>query len=57
MARVGGIDHLVLRVKDIERWRRFYDLVLGFLGCKDEYNYRVGNIGFHHSAFELRKGR
>jgi catechol 2,3-dioxygenase-like lactoylglutathione lyase family enzyme len=82
MARVVGIDHLVLRVKDIERSRRFYDLVLGFLGCKDRYNFadavgcsngktllwigeadaeakqrghRIGNIGFHHSAFELGK--
>jgi len=82
MARVVGIDHLVLRVKDIERSRRFYDLVLGFLGFKPKYHFadavgwsngktllwigeadaagkehphRLGNIGFHHYAFELGK--
>jgi catechol 2,3-dioxygenase-like lactoylglutathione lyase family enzyme len=82
MARVVGIDHLVLRVKEFERSRRFYDLVLGFLGFKRKYNFaktagwsngktllwigeadaegkqhphRIGNIGFHHYAFELGK--
>jgi len=39
MARVVGIDHLVFRVKDIERSRRFYDLVLGFLGFKPKYHF------------------
>jgi catechol 2,3-dioxygenase-like lactoylglutathione lyase family enzyme len=84
MARVVGIDHLVLRVKEFERSRRFYDLVLGFLGFKRKYNlaktagwsngktllwigeadaegkkrpHRLGNIGFHHYAFELGKRR
>ena len=38
MARVVGIDHLDLRVKDIERSRCIYDLV-GFLGCKDKDNF------------------
>ena len=80
MARVVGIDHLVIRVKDFERSKVFYDTVLGFLGFKRKYNfdktagwsngktlfwigeadregkrhkYRIGNIGFHHYAFEL----
>ena len=29
MARVVGIDHLVIRVKDFERSKAFYDTVLG----------------------------
>ena len=80
MARVVGIDHLVIRVKDFERSKRFYDTVLGFLGFKRKYDFdktagwsngktlywigeadaegkkhphRIGNIGFHHYAFEL----
>ena len=80
MARVVGIDHLVIRVKDFERSKKFYDTVLGFLGFKRKYNFaktagwsngrtlywigeadaegkkhphRIGNIGFHHYAFEL----
>jgi catechol 2,3-dioxygenase-like lactoylglutathione lyase family enzyme len=32
MARVLGIDHIVLRVGDLQRSRAFYDAVLGFLG-------------------------
>ena len=80
MARVVGIDHLVIRVSDFERSKRFYDAVLGCLGFKRKYNFartagwsngktlywigeadaegkkhphRIGNIGFHHYAFEL----
>jgi catechol 2,3-dioxygenase-like lactoylglutathione lyase family enzyme len=80
MARVVGIDHLVIRVKDFERSKKFYDAVLGFLGFKRKYTFddaagwsngktlfwigeadaegkkhlhRIGNIGFHHYAFEL----
>ena len=80
MARVVGIDHLVIRVGDYRRSRDFYDRVLGFLGFKRKYEYdkaagwsngktlfwigeadaegkrhkhRIGNIGFHHYAFEL----
>jgi len=82
MARVVGIDHLVIRVKDFERSKRFYDAVLGCLGFKRKYDFdktagwsngrtlfwigeadaegkkhphRIGNIGFHHYAFELGK--
>ena len=84
MARVVGIDHLVIRVKDFERSQAFYDTVLGFLGFKRKYTFdktagwsngrtlfwigeadaegkkhphRIGNIGFHHYAFELGKRR
>jgi catechol 2,3-dioxygenase-like lactoylglutathione lyase family enzyme len=80
--RVVGIDHLVLRVKDFERSRTFYDAVLGCLGFKRKYSFddtagwsngktlfwigeadaegkkhphRIGNIGFHHYAFELSR--
>jgi catechol 2,3-dioxygenase-like lactoylglutathione lyase family enzyme len=80
MARVVGIDHLVIRVKDFERSKKFYDAVLGCLGFKRKHNFdktagwsngktlfwigeadaegkkhphRIGNIGFHHYAFEL----
>jgi len=84
MARVIGIDHLVIRVKDFERSKRFYDTVLGFLGFERKYTFgktagwsngktlywigeadregkkhphRIGNIGFHHYAFELSRRR
>ena len=39
MARVVGIDHLVIRVRDFERSREFYDTVLGFLEFKRKYNF------------------
>ncbi len=82
MARVVGIDHLVIRVGDLERSKDFYNKVLGFLGFKLKHEYgdaagwsngktlfwigeadaegkkhkhRIGNIGFHHYAFELGK--
>ena len=82
MARVVGIDHLVIRVGDYARSRAFYDTVLGFLGFARKYEFhktagwsngktlfwigeadaqgkkhkhRIGNIGFHHYAFELGK--
>jgi len=84
MARVVGIDHLVIRVKDFELSKAFYDTVLGFLGFKRKYTFgdaagwsngrtlfwigeadaqgkkhphRIGNIGFHHYAFELSSRR
>jgi catechol 2,3-dioxygenase-like lactoylglutathione lyase family enzyme len=84
MARVVGIDHLVLRVGDFAKSKRFYDSVLGFLGFTLRYDfadaagwsngktlfwigpadargrkrrYRVGDIGFHHYAFELARRR
>src|SRR5947209_6223809 len=82
MARVVGIDHLVICVSDFARSRDFYDKVLGFLGFRLKYPYstmagwsngktlfwiseadaegkkhphRIGNVGFHHYAFELGK--
>lgn len=39
MARVVGIDHLVLSVGDFDRSKAFYDQVLGFLGFKLKYEY------------------
>jgi catechol 2,3-dioxygenase-like lactoylglutathione lyase family enzyme len=39
MARVVGIDHLVIRVGNYARSRQFYDTVLGFLGFKRKYEY------------------
>ena len=84
MARVIGIDHLVIRVGDFARSRRFYKAVLGVLGFKLKYEFdrtagwsngktlfwigeadaegkrhphRIGNIGFHHYAFELARRR
>ena len=80
MVRVVGIDHLVLRVGNFTRSKRFYDAVLGFLGFKLKYEFadaagwsngktlfwigpadgrgrkrghRIGDIGFHHYAFEM----
>ena len=82
MARVVGIDHLVIRVSSFEASKRFYGKVLRFLGFELKYEYegaagwsnkktmfwigqadkegkkhphRIGNIGFHHYAFELSK--
>ena len=82
MVRVIGIDHLVIRVSDFAKSKRFYNNVLGFLGFKLKYDFddaagwsngktlfwigetdaegkkhphRIGNIGFHHYAFELGK--
>lgn len=84
MARVIGIDHLVIRVSDFARSKAFYDTVLGCLGFERKYTFgktagwsngktlywigeadaegrkhkhRIGNIGFHHYAFELGKRR
>ncbi len=81
MARVVGIDHLVIRVSDYEKSKAFYGRLFTFLGFQisDEYpdaigwtngktrfwigpadaegrkyKHRIGDIGFHHYAFELR---
>ena len=82
MARVIGIDHLVIRVSDFGKSKTFYRKVLGFLGFELKYEFegaagwsnkktmfwigeadaegkkhphRIGNVGFHHYAFELGK--
>jgi catechol 2,3-dioxygenase-like lactoylglutathione lyase family enzyme len=39
MARVIGIDHLVISVGDFETSKDFYNKVLGFLGFKLKYEY------------------
>ena len=39
MARVVGIDHLVLSVGDFARSKEFYQKLLGFLGFKLKYEY------------------
>jgi len=84
MARVVGIDHLVIRVSNFARSKRFYGDVLGFIGFKLKYDFgyaagwsngktlfwigeadaegkkhpfRIGNIGFHHYAFEMSRRR
>ena len=38
MARVVGIDHIVLRVSDFAVSRRFYDRLLTFLGFVEEWD-------------------
>jgi len=38
MARVVGIDHLVIRASDFEVSRRFYDRLLSFLGFVEEWD-------------------
>jgi len=82
MARVIGIDHLSIRVSDVDASRRFYDALLSFLGFKRKYDFgeqvgwsngktlfwigqadeagkrhrhRIGDVGFHHYAFELAR--
>jgi catechol 2,3-dioxygenase-like lactoylglutathione lyase family enzyme len=81
MVRVTGIDHLVIRVSDLDKSKHFYGRLFAFLGFEvsDEYDdaigwtngktrfwigpadaegkkrkYRIGDIGFHHYAFQLR---
>ena len=84
MSRVVGVDHLVIRVSDYARSKRFYDRLFRFLGFEvsDEYDdaigwtngktrfwigpadargrkhkHRIGDVGLHHYAFELRSRR
>ena len=38
MVQVIGIDHLVIRVSDLDRSKRFYDAVLGFMGFELEWD-------------------
>lgn len=81
MARVVGIDHLVIRVSDFKKSKAFYQKLFTFLGFEilgdyedtigwtngqtrfwigqaDEEGrkrpYRIGDVGFHHYALELR---
>jgi catechol 2,3-dioxygenase-like lactoylglutathione lyase family enzyme len=44
MARVVGIDHLVIRVSDYEKSKQFYDKLLTFLGFRlsEEYQDATG---------------
>ena len=44
MARVVGIDHLVIRVSDYEASKAFYGRLFGFLGfdISDEYDDAIG---------------
>jgi catechol 2,3-dioxygenase-like lactoylglutathione lyase family enzyme len=44
MARVVGIDHLVIRVSDYEKSKAFYNRLFGFLGfgISDEYEDMIG---------------
>ena len=39
MVHVIGIDHLVIRVGDLERSKRFYDSFLGFMGFELEWEF------------------
>ena len=39
MVHVIGIDHLVIRVGDLERSKRFYDSLLGFMGFELEWEF------------------
>jgi len=39
MVNVIGIDHLAIRVSDLERSKAFYDQVLGFLGFTIEWEF------------------
>ena len=78
MVKVVGIDHLVIRVGDYERSKRFYGRLFSFLGfevlgdygdqigwtngktrfwiapAEGRKSYRIGDVGLHHYAFELR---
>ena len=39
MVRVVGIDHLAIRVSDLERSKQFYDRLLGFMGFVREWEF------------------
>lgn len=39
MVRVRGIDHLAIRVSNLERSRRFYDRLLTFMGFVREWEF------------------
>jgi catechol 2,3-dioxygenase-like lactoylglutathione lyase family enzyme len=81
MVHIVGIDHLVIRVSDLEVSKTFYHRLFTFLGFEllGDYGemvgwtnkktrfwigqadqegrkrrYRIGDVGFHHYAFELR---
>ncbi|HEY5410508.1 MAG TPA: VOC family protein [Caulobacteraceae bacterium] len=49
MARVVGIDHIVLRVSDFEVSRRFYDRLLSFLGFVEEWDLG-GTVGWNNGV-------
>ena len=44
MVRVTGIDHLVIRVSDFDKSKKFYSQLFGFLGFEisDEYDDAIG---------------
>jgi len=46
MARVIGVDHLVIRVGSFARSKRFYNDVLGALGFKLKYEYGGDHAGW-----------
>ena len=39
MVRVVGIDHLAIRVSELERSKHFYNKVLGFMGFELEWEF------------------
>lgn len=80
MVRVVGVDHISLRVSDLEASKVFYGKLMAFLGFKvlgsypdqigwtngktrlwigqadaagRKHKHRIGEVGFHHYAFEL----
>ena len=64
--RVVGIDHISIRVSDYERSKAFYSKLFTFLGFEIRYwiaeaegrkQYKIGDVGFHHYAFQLRNRR
>ena len=48
MARVVGIDHIVLRASDFEVSRRFYDRLLTFLGFVEEWDLGLDHPDHGH---------
>ncbi len=49
MVQVIGIDHLVIRVSDLARSKRFYDAVLGFMGFEREWEFGA-TIGWNNGV-------
>jgi catechol 2,3-dioxygenase-like lactoylglutathione lyase family enzyme len=63
MVRVLGVDHVVIRVSDYERSKKFYDRLFGFLGFeliesfRDMTGWRNGHTAFWIAAVDSSSPR
>lgn len=57
MLKIRDIDHLVLRVRDIERMRRFYCDVLGAEHVAYRPKFRMSHLRIGSSMIDLVEGK